>query len=189
MAMGRRSGRTAIFGGVVLSLLCAGAPAQTFTSGITSGTISNSAVTEASGIAASRFNPNVLWTHNDSGNPAQIFAFTSTGATLVILDNVAHLFAGNENDRVHVTAFVNALYALCNEHGCAIVLVAHPNKAGDDYSGSTAWLNAVRSHIVIRRPEGAIDPDERELVSPKANYARAGQRLCHRGRRQRNVGH
>lgn len=107
-------------------------------------------------------------------------SIAASRAKLVILDNVAHLFAGNENDRVHVTAFVNALYALCNEHGCAIVLVAHPNKAGDDYSGSTAWLNAVRSHIVIRRPEGAIDPDERELISAKANYARTGQQLAFR---------
>lgn len=104
-------------------------------------------------------------------------SIAATGAKLVILDNVAHLFAGNENDRVHVTAFVNALYALCNEHGCAIVLVAHPNKAGDDYSGSTAWLNAVRSHIVIRRPENALDPDQRELITTKANYAKIGERL------------
>jgi RecA-family ATPase len=94
---------------------------------------------------------------------------------LVVLDNVAHLFAGNENDRVQVTQFVNALYSLCNEFGCAIVLIAHPNKSGDDYSGSTAWLNAVRSHIVIRRPEGHPDPDVRELTLSKANYARVGE--------------
>ncbi|HTL29399.1 MAG TPA: autotransporter-associated beta strand repeat-containing protein [Tepidisphaeraceae bacterium] len=68
--------------GVVVSILCASLRAQTFTGGITSGTIANSAITEASGIAASRLNPNVLWTHNDSFNPARIFAFSSTGATL-----------------------------------------------------------------------------------------------------------
>jgi autotransporter-associated beta strand protein len=67
---------------ILLTLIGIAAPGQTFTSGITSGHIANSAVTEASGIAASRFNPNVLWTHNDSFNPAQIFAFTSAGATL-----------------------------------------------------------------------------------------------------------
>src|SRR5262245_45881211 len=33
---------------------------------------------EASGLAASRRNPGVLWTHNDSGDPF-VFAITSTG--------------------------------------------------------------------------------------------------------------
>lgn len=37
----------------------------------------------------------------------------STNARLVVLDNAAHFFAGNENDRGQVTAFVNLLYSLC----------------------------------------------------------------------------
>ncbi len=74
------SGRTIASLGVIVSTLLAGAgQAQSFTSGITSGTITNATITEASGIAASRFNPNVLWTHEDSGNPAKIYAITSTG--------------------------------------------------------------------------------------------------------------
>lgn len=60
-----------------------------------------------------------------------------TGAKLVALDNVAHLFAGNENDRGEVTRFVNALNRLAGESGAAIILLCHPNKAGDSYSGST----------------------------------------------------
>lgn len=100
-----------------------------------------------------------------------------TGSSLVVLDNAAHLFAGNENDRQQVTAFVNLLYSLCRDLGVTIILVAHSNKAGDSYSGSTAWLNAVRSQIVLQRPEGAIDPDERLLTLGKANYARQGEEL------------
>lgn len=99
------------------------------------------------------------------------------GAQFVVLDNAAHLFAGNENDRQQVTAFVNLLYSLCQDLGVTIMLVAHANKAGDSYSGSTAWLNAVRSQIVLGRPEGAIDPDERILTLGKANYARQGEEL------------
>jgi autotransporter-associated beta strand protein len=53
-----------------------------FSSGIQTGTIQNSSITEASGIAASRVNANVLWTHNDSGNPAQVFPMTSAGTNL-----------------------------------------------------------------------------------------------------------
>lgn len=101
----------------------------------------------------------------------------STQAKLVVLDNAAHLFVGNENDRGQVTAFVNLLYSLCVELGVTIILVAHANKAGDSYSGSTAWLNAVRSQIVLTRPEGAVDPDERVLTLGKANYARQGEEL------------
>ena len=60
----------------------------------------------------------------------------ATGAKLVVLDNVAHLFAGNENDRGQVTTFVNLLYQLCGDLGVTILLVAHRNKAGDSYSVS-----------------------------------------------------
>jgi hypothetical protein len=37
---------------------------------------------EASGIAASRQYPGVLWTHNDSGNPTILFAIDSTGKVI-----------------------------------------------------------------------------------------------------------
>ena len=53
-----------------------------FSTGVQTGTIQNSSITEASGIAASRKNANVLWTHNDSGNPAQVFAMTPAGTNL-----------------------------------------------------------------------------------------------------------
>lgn len=104
----------------------------------------------------------------------------TTGAKLIVLDNVGHLFIGNENDRGQVTGFINLLYQLCRELGVTIVLVAHPNKAGDSYSGSTAWLNAVRSQIVLARPETGYDPDARVLTLGKANYARPDQQLTFR---------
>ena len=111
-------------------------------------------------------------------------AFTKIKATLIehdvdllILDNVAHMFAGNENDRGQVTAFVNMLYSLCRMLSVTVVLVAHRNKAGDSYSGSTAWLNAVRSQLLLERPEDSHDPDERVLTVGKANYARTDETL------------
>ena len=106
-----------------------------------------------------------------------------TGAQVVILDNVAHLFGGNENDRGEVTAFVNSLYGLVRGLDVSIVLIGHPNKSGDSYSGSTAWLNAMRSQIELSRPEGdgvSIDPDLRVLSLGKANYARAGAQVSFR---------
>lgn len=101
-----------------------------------------------------------------------------TGAKLVTLDNVAHLFAGNENDRSQVTAFINLLYQICGDLGCTILLIAHRNKSGDSYSGSTAWLNAVRSQVLLERVED--DPDVRRLSLGKANYARQGEETMFR---------
>lgn len=46
------------------------------------GTINSKEITESSGLAASRCNQNVLWTHNDSGDDAFIFALDLTGKKL-----------------------------------------------------------------------------------------------------------
>jgi autotransporter-associated beta strand protein len=61
---------------------CAFAVAPPFSPGFTTGTIQNAAVTEASGIAASRMNVNVLWTHDDSGSAAQVYPMTPAGVAL-----------------------------------------------------------------------------------------------------------
>jgi RecA-family ATPase len=98
----------------------------------------------------------------------------ATGAKLAILDNVAHLFTGNENDRGEVTRFVNLLNRLAGETGAAILLVGHPNKSGDDYSGSTAWLNAVRSQITLQHD---LETDLRTLTVGKANYSKKGEAI------------
>src|SRR3546814_16033271 len=46
-----------------------------------------------------------------------------TGSKLVFLDNVAHLFTGNENDRGQVTRFVNLLNRMAGNTGAAILLI------------------------------------------------------------------
>jgi RecA-family ATPase len=102
-------------------------------------------------------------------------------AKLIVLDNVAHLFAGNENIRNQVAAFVGLLNKLAQEAGAAILFLGHPNKAGADYSGSTAWENQVRSRLFMEVPRDAdgsvIDPDARRLARGKANYARNGETI------------
>lgn len=49
---------------------------------IDKGLIENHEITEASGIDASEKNINILWVHNDSGNPNRIFAISSSGKNL-----------------------------------------------------------------------------------------------------------
>ncbi len=52
-----------------------------FSAGRKVGTIESRLINEASGIAASRKNPNVLWTHNDDGPPC-VYAMTPKGKHL-----------------------------------------------------------------------------------------------------------
>ena len=54
----------------------------TFSTSLDLGDIENTAIGEASGLAASRLNPGYFWTHNDSGNPNNIYFFDSKGKGL-----------------------------------------------------------------------------------------------------------
>src|SRR5450432_2415144 len=64
---------------LVVSSLCA---ASTFGPGVSQGVVNSGAIVEASGLVASRNNPGVIWTENDSGNPNTIFALDLTGHLL-----------------------------------------------------------------------------------------------------------
>ena len=56
--------------------------APTFADAVANGSLNISGLTESSGIVASRNNPGVLWTENDSGNPAVVYALDSQGRSL-----------------------------------------------------------------------------------------------------------
>ena len=56
--------------------------APAFAKAVTNGIVNISNLTEASGVAASRNNPGVLWTENDSGNAAVVYAIDSQGRNL-----------------------------------------------------------------------------------------------------------
>lgn len=99
----------------------------------------------------------------------------------VTLDNTSHLFTGNENARSEVAAFVNLCNAMARDIDGAVTMVGFPNKAGDSYSGSTAWENQVRSRLFLETPKNedgvVIDADYRVLRNEKANYARKGAEI------------
>lgn len=100
-------------------------------------------------------------------------------AEVVILDNVARLFGGSENDRHQVTTFCAVLQGACAP--AAVLLLGHPAKAvGSEYSGSTAWEGAVRARLYLsdRPPDQEKDDDDasiddrvRYLARRKANYS------------------
>lgn len=108
----------------------------------------------------------------------------ATGTRFIALDNVAHLYAGNENIRNQVAAFCGLLNSLAANADASVLFIGHPNKAGDSFSGSTAWENQVRSRIFLDKPKDSdgnvTDPDGRTLSRAKANYARTGDMISFR---------
>ncbi len=100
-------------------------------------------------------------------------------AEVLILDSLHDIFAGEEMKRTHARQFANALAAIAGRMHGAVLVAMHPSlsgrAAGSGESGSTAWRNASRSMLLLRRPEGADQAsDERELVTKKANRTKSG---------------
>jgi hypothetical protein len=133
---------------------------------------------------------NILVTFDREGKPAvspffqKIDAFVmSKQVGLLILDNAADLFGGNEIIRAQVNYFVKAvcggLIKRAKEAGftLTVVLLSHPSQAGRNTgtgeSGSTAWNNAVRSRLYLTKDEDGL-PEQRILTRKKANYAASG---------------
>ncbi len=75
--------------------------------------IKSAAISESSGLVASRRHPGVFWTHNDSGNSPAIFAIKADGTVLgryrikgaknvdwedIAIDDAGHLYIGDVGD-------------------------------------------------------------------------------------------
>jgi RecA-family ATPase len=106
------------------------------------------------------------------------------GCDYVILDSLADIFAGDENNRTQARQFVGLLKKLCRKHHCAITALSHPSlsgmASGSGTSGSTAWSNSVRSRLYLEymkpdEKDDIPDPDVRLLSTKKINYARKSE--------------
>lgn len=105
---------------------------------------------------------------------------------LLVLDNLADIFAGNENVRSLARQFMGRLRRLAIDHGCAILLLAHPSlsgmNSGSGTSGNTAWNNSARSRLYLQRKRDGTgletDPADRSLKVMKANYGPVGGELA-----------
>lgn len=77
------------------------------------------------------------------------------GASVTFIDNASNAFTGNEIDRNEVTNFLQALQLYVGGDTGSVVLIAHISKGAasgtaiEDYSGSTAWHNGVRSRLSL----------------------------------------
>lgn len=105
---------------------------------------------------------------------------------LVIIDTISDAFAGNENIRPQVRAFVTMARRLALINSGGVILNAHPSKAsmsdGSGFSGSTAWNGSVRNRLYLTVPKK--DPneeegptDERVLKIMKSNYGPFGEKI------------
>jgi RecA-family ATPase len=110
---------------------------------------------------------------------------------LLILDTLADLFPGDENNRAQARQFIGMLRGLAIRHECAVVLLSHPSlsglNSGSGTSGSTAWSNSVRARLFLERVtyrDGLTviedDKDRRVLRSMKSNYSQRGAELSMR---------
>lgn len=117
----------------------------------------------------------------------QIFRYAQEiRPALIVLDNSADLFAGDENNRVQVRQFVALLRRMDVQIDTTTLLTSHPSlrgiENGSGISGSTAWHASVRSRLYMRRPKpeaGAhpTDSDERVLEVMKNNYGPSGETI------------
>jgi RecA-family ATPase len=103
---------------------------------------------------------------------------------LLIIDNCADVFEGDEIKRVQARQFIGLLRRFALRFGTTVLLLNHPSlsgmASGSGTSGSTAWNNSVRSRLYLTYPPGTKDDDEdtdtRILTGKKANYGRTGEK-------------
>jgi RecA-family ATPase len=104
---------------------------------------------------------------------------------LIVLDNSADIFGGNENDRAQVRQFIGLLRSMAMAAGAGVLLTSHPSltgiNTGTGLSGSTAWNASVRSRLYFRRAtteqDEEPDPDLRVLEMMKSNYGPVGETI------------
>ena len=104
---------------------------------------------------------------------------------LIVIDNSADVFGGNENDRTQVRQFITILRGLAMTADAAVLLTSHPSltgiNSGSGLSGSTGWNNNVRSRAYFKKATtdkgDEPDPELRILEIMKANYGPVGETI------------
>jgi hypothetical protein len=133
-----------------------------FSSGVSRGELDNPDITEASGLASSRFDPNFIWTHNDSGDQNRIFLLDATNAkwkATVMLNGATNIdwedMAATVRNGVP-TLYVGDIGDNNNQiETHAIYRLPEPNPA--TLSGTASVGNVER--ITFRYPDGKWDAE------------------------------
>jgi RecA-family ATPase len=96
---------------------------------------------------------------------------------LFAFDSATDALAGDMNDNALVAQFIQMLTGLAMAQDGAAMLLHHPNKSDDQWSGAMAFHNKVRSRWFMEFGNPEADPDARSLINPKSNYGPAGGRI------------
>lgn len=105
--------------------------------------------------------------------------------SLVVLDTLANLHSGDENNKAHAMQFVNRLKGIATKFNCAVLLLTHPSLSGmtngSGAAGSVGWSNGVRSRLFLSRVKdkdgNEHNADVRTLTTTKSNYGRSDSRI------------
>jgi RecA-family ATPase len=108
-------------------------------------------------------------------------AIAEVQPALVVVDNVAAVYAGNQNDRVMARTFMNLWRGVARSGSRpGVLLLNHPSlsglTAGTGRGGNMDWRNSVRSALHLRPAEDKAEADlgVRVLECVKNNYAPLG---------------
>jgi RecA-family ATPase len=100
---------------------------------------------------------------------------------LLVVDSIAAVFGGNQNDRTHVRSFVGLFRKLARQADCAVLLLDHPSlsgiTSGTGRGGSMDWQNATRARLHLQTIEDAEGVAGRVLEVKKTNYGPCGEKL------------
>jgi hypothetical protein len=168
-----------LIAGALLGPLQAGAQCDDcseFDSVVSWGTVTASAITEASGLAASRVNSGVLWTHND-GSKQRVFAVSTNGALLASFNLGVEVFdiedvavAPGTTSRIPCVYFGDiGGNSFSNERRTEVQLLRAPEP-----TINLAWASDPKSGVLegmevfhLRYPDGSYEA-EALLVDPKS---------------------
>lgn len=101
---------------------------------------------------------------------------------LVIIENAADVYGGNEIDRANVTRFMRGLLGrLTVPCESTVMLIQHPSVSGlndgTGRSGSTAWNNAGRWRCNFTKIKDDDDSGLRQFEVVKNNYGPMGEKI------------
>ena len=128
---------------------------------------------------------------NDHIRPTPLFERIKRDAIAIrpkifIVDTVADVFGGNENNRSQTRQFITLMRGLAIESGAAVILASHPSLTGissdTGMSGSTAWHNGPRARGYFKQAPEASDGILRLLEWRKNNYGPISENIVLRWR-------
>ncbi len=98
---------------------------------------------------------------------------------VAVVDTLADINPTDENQRSAAGQFIQLLRKPAIEFGCAVIALAHSSltgiNSGSGTSGSTAWINSVRSRLYLTKlKDEEADPNLRVLELMETNYSQAG---------------